>query len=107
MIDGRGYVRLPEARPPPVRRTIAIGAKVRITAGPFGGMSGLYAGMSTKDRERVSLYVRRADARSGSHPISSFRRSEEGQIMDREETTAAEPEHETHRARARTATHQA
>jgi transcriptional antiterminator RfaH len=25
--------------------------------GPFGGMSGLYAGMSTKDRERVLLHV--------------------------------------------------
>jgi transcriptional antiterminator RfaH len=53
MIDGHGYIRLPEAPPPPVRRAIAIGAKVRITSGPFGGMSGLYAGMSTKDREKV------------------------------------------------------
>jgi transcriptional antiterminator RfaH len=55
MIDGHGYIRLPEAPPPPVRRAIAIGAKVRITSGPFGGMSGLYAGMSTKDREKVLL----------------------------------------------------
>jgi transcription antitermination factor NusG len=38
-----------------VRRKIAIGARVRITAGPFGGMSGLYAGMSTKDREKILL----------------------------------------------------
>jgi transcriptional antiterminator RfaH len=54
MIDGHGYIRLPEA-PPPVRRTIAVGAKVRIASGPFGGMSGLYAGMSTKDREKILL----------------------------------------------------
>jgi transcription antitermination factor NusG len=51
-----GFVRLPEA-PPPVRRAIVIGAKVRIASGPFGGMAGLYAGMSTKDRERVLLHV--------------------------------------------------
>ena len=54
MIDGHGYVRLPEASTP-THRTIAIGAKVKITAGPFGGMSGLYAGMGAKDRERVLL----------------------------------------------------
>jgi transcriptional antiterminator RfaH len=57
MIDGRGYIKLPEAPPSPVRRKIAIGSKVRIASGPFGGMSGLYAGMSTKDRERVLLHV--------------------------------------------------
>jgi transcriptional antiterminator RfaH len=55
MIDGHGYVRLPEVSPPSVRRTIAIGSKVKITAGPFGGMSGLYAGMGAKYRERVLL----------------------------------------------------
>jgi hypothetical protein len=52
-----GYVRLPEAPAAPARRTIAIGAKVRITAGPFGGMSGLYAGQSTRERELVLLNV--------------------------------------------------
>jgi transcription antitermination factor NusG len=57
MIDGHGYVKLPEAPPPPVRRKITIGANVRIASGPFGGMLGLYAGMSTKDRERVLLHV--------------------------------------------------
>jgi transcription antitermination factor NusG len=57
MIDGHGYIKLPEAPPPPVRRKIAIGARVRIAAGPFGGMTGLYAGISAKDRERVLLHV--------------------------------------------------
>jgi transcriptional antiterminator RfaH len=37
-----GFVRLPEAPAAPARRKIAIGAKVKVTAGPFGGMSGLY-----------------------------------------------------------------
>ena len=55
MIDEHGYIKLPEAPPPPVRRKIAIGSKVRIASGPFGGMSGLYAGMSTKDREKILL----------------------------------------------------
>jgi transcriptional antiterminator RfaH len=55
MIDGHGYMKLPEAPPTPIHRKIAIGAKVRIASGPFGGMSGLYAGMSTKDREKVLL----------------------------------------------------
>jgi transcriptional antiterminator RfaH len=55
MIDGHGFIKLPEAPPPPVRRKIAIGAKVKVTAGPFGGMSGLYAGQSTREREIVLL----------------------------------------------------
>src|ERR1700729_1990327 len=55
MIDGHGYIKLPEAPPPPVRRKIAIGARVRIASGPFGGKSGLYAGMGTKDREKILL----------------------------------------------------
>jgi transcription antitermination factor NusG len=55
MIDGRGYVRLPEGRGAPVKREIAIGSKVKITAGPFGGHLGLYAGQSTRDRERILL----------------------------------------------------
>jgi transcriptional antiterminator RfaH len=57
MIDGHGFIRLPEAPPPPVRRAIAIGARVRIASGPFGGMSGLYAGQSTRERELVLLNV--------------------------------------------------
>jgi transcriptional antiterminator RfaH len=55
MIDGHGFVRLPEGRGAPVKRKIAIGAKVKVTAGPFGGISGLYAGQSTREREFVLL----------------------------------------------------
>jgi transcription antitermination factor NusG len=39
MIDGHGFVKLPEAPPMPARRKIAVGSKVRITAGPFGWSS--------------------------------------------------------------------
>jgi transcriptional antiterminator RfaH len=55
MIDGHGYIKLPEGRGAPAKRKIAIGARVRVTAGPFGGVSGLYAGQSTRDRERILL----------------------------------------------------
>ena len=57
LIDGQGFIKLPEAPPPPVRRKIAIGAKVRIASGPFGGWRGLYAGQSTRERELVLLNV--------------------------------------------------
>jgi transcriptional antiterminator RfaH len=57
MIDGHGYIKLPESRGAPVQRKIAIEAKVKVTAGPFGGMSGLYAGQSTRERELVLLNI--------------------------------------------------
>ena len=55
VIDGHGYITLPEAPAAPARREIAIGSKVKITAGPFGGHLGLYQGQSTRDRERILL----------------------------------------------------
>jgi transcription antitermination factor NusG len=57
MIDGHGYIKLPEGRGAPVKGEIAIGAKVRITSRPFGGMSGLYAGMSTRGIARRSCSI--------------------------------------------------
>lgn len=57
LIDGHGFVRLPDRPSTPVKRKIAIGAKVWITSGPFGGMSGLYAGQSTRERELVLLNI--------------------------------------------------
>ena len=50
-----GFVRLPEGCGSPVKRKIAVGARVKIIGGAFGGMSGLYAGMAPRDRERVLL----------------------------------------------------
>ena len=55
MIDGHGFVRLPEAPAAPAGRRIAIGAKVVVTGGAFNGMRGLYAGQSTRERELVLL----------------------------------------------------
>jgi transcription antitermination factor NusG len=55
LIDGAGFVRLPEVRGSPTKREIAIGARVRIASGPFGGMSGLYAGQAPRERERILL----------------------------------------------------
>ena len=65
MIDGHGYIKLPEAPATPAWRKIAIGAKVKVTAGPFGGLSGLYAGQSTRERELVLLNVL-----GGQRPVS-------------------------------------
>jgi transcriptional antiterminator RfaH len=55
MIDGHGYIKLPEGRGSPVKRQIAIGSKVKITAGPFGGHLGLYQGQTTRERELILL----------------------------------------------------
>jgi transcription antitermination factor NusG len=65
MIDGHGYVRLPEGRGSPVKRQIAVGAKVKILGGAFSGMSGLYAGQSTRERELVLLNLL-----GGQRPVS-------------------------------------
>ena len=50
-----GYVRLPGAESPAAKRKLAIGAQVGVASGPFAGWRGLYAGQSTKDRERILL----------------------------------------------------
>jgi transcription antitermination factor NusG len=55
MIDGHGYIKLPEAPAAPARRKIVVGAQVKITGGPFAGHRGLYQGQSTRERERILL----------------------------------------------------
>ena len=70
MIDGHGYIRLPEAPATPAGRKIAVGSKVKITAGPFGGMAGLYAGQSTRERDCSTFSAGRRPLRSP--PTSSF-----------------------------------
>ena len=66
MIDGHGYVRLPEGqrRSGQARRSRSA-RRSGLPAEPFGGMRGLYAGMSTKDRERVLLNLL-----GGQRPVS-------------------------------------
>ena len=73
MIDGHGFVRLPEGRGAPVKRKIAIGAKVQDHGGPFGGMSGLYAGQSTRERELILLNLLGGQRPVRSPPTWSFR----------------------------------
>ena len=83
MMDARGYVRLPGAPAAPAGRKIAIGAKVRITAGPFGGMSGLYAGQSTRERELILLNLLAGNVRCRSPPAWSLRCNEAFLTADR------------------------
>jgi transcriptional antiterminator RfaH len=64
-IDGHGCIKLPEGRSASVKREIAIGSKVKVAAGPFGGMSGLYAGQTSRERELVLLNVL-----GGQRPVS-------------------------------------
>ena len=67
MIDGHGYVRLPEASTP-THRTIAIGAKVKITAGPFSGMSGLTPAWAPKTVSAFCSIFSAVNARYRSPP---------------------------------------
>ena len=46
-LNDRGLIALP---PPPPKRVILPGARVRVTAGPFRGLNGIFHGMSTRDR---------------------------------------------------------
>ena len=69
LIDGHGFIRLPEAPPPPPRRKIAIGARVKITGGPFEGRLGLYAGMDRRSVNGSSSIFSAADAPSWSAPF--------------------------------------
>jgi transcription antitermination factor NusG len=50
-----GLVRIPKQPPTPPRTLIREGAVVRILSGSFRGISGVYAGMSPNDRQRVLL----------------------------------------------------
>ena len=56
--DADGIIRLTSRSPsPPPRRIFTPGAAVAITDGPFRGLSGVYAGMSARERELVLLNV--------------------------------------------------
>jgi transcriptional antiterminator RfaH len=54
-MDADGFVRLPAKPPKPRRRTVPPGAKVKIAAGAFAGLSGIYAAQSHGERERVLI----------------------------------------------------
>jgi transcriptional antiterminator RfaH len=61
--DRDGIIRLP-SRASSSRRVFAPGAKVSITDGPFRGLSGIYQGMSAREREVVLL-----DLLGGKRPV--------------------------------------
>jgi transcription antitermination factor NusG len=54
--DRDGIIRLP-ARPPPPSRSLALGASVTIGDGLFRGLDGVYAGMTTHERELVLINI--------------------------------------------------
>jgi transcriptional antiterminator RfaH len=56
-IDSHGLIRLPPPPPTPARRKriIPIGAKVKVASGPFRGFTGIYAGQTARERERILI----------------------------------------------------
>ena len=55
MIDGHGFVRLPDKPPPASPRAFKRGERVKIIGGPFEGVRAIHSGMRAGDRERVLL----------------------------------------------------
>jgi transcriptional antiterminator RfaH len=62
-IDGHGFVRLPDAPLMPARRKISAGTRVKITGGPFAGLSGIHSGLTAQEREIVLLVMLGASRR--------------------------------------------
>jgi transcriptional antiterminator RfaH len=54
-VDTDGLIRLPPPPKPARRKAIAIGAKVKVTSGPFRGFVGVYAGQTARERERILI----------------------------------------------------
>jgi transcription antitermination factor NusG len=50
LIDGHGFIRLPD-RPSKLRRVFEKGAAVKIVGGPFQGVTALHSGMSAAEKE--------------------------------------------------------
>ena len=55
--DSDGIIRLGARPPAPPRHVLRPGAPVAIADGPLRGLSGVYAGMTARDRELVLLNV--------------------------------------------------
>ena len=66
-----GFVRLPEAPPPPLPRIIRKGAKVKIISGPFTGQGGLYVGQTSRQRELILLAALLGGPRTVAIPAAS------------------------------------
>jgi transcriptional antiterminator RfaH len=50
-----GLIRLPDPPKPAKRKAIPIGDKVKIPSGPFRGFTGIYAGQTPRERERILI----------------------------------------------------
>ena len=51
LIDGHGFIRLPDQPSKALRRVFAKGEAVKIVGGPFQGVSALHSGMSAAEKE--------------------------------------------------------
>jgi transcriptional antiterminator RfaH len=51
MIDGHGFVRLPDRPAAPARRAFKKDERVKILAGPFQGVAALHSGLSAAEKE--------------------------------------------------------
>jgi transcriptional antiterminator RfaH len=63
MIDGHGYIRLPDKPAMPPRRAFWKGEAVRIVGGPFQGVTALHSGMSASEKEILLITMLGASRR--------------------------------------------
>ena len=55
MIDGHGFIKLPDKSPPAPAHVFKRGERVKIIGGPFEGVRAIHSGMRAGDRERILL----------------------------------------------------
>ena len=63
MIDGHGYVRLPDKPSQPSRRVFVKGAAVKIIGGPLQGVTALHSGLSAAEKEILLIAMLGASRR--------------------------------------------
>jgi transcriptional antiterminator RfaH len=63
MIDGNGFIRLPDQPSKASRRVFAKGETVKITGGPFQGVTALHSGMSAAEKEILLIAMLGASRR--------------------------------------------
>ena len=63
MIDGHGFVRLPDKPSRPSRRVFVKGAAVKIIGGPLQGVTALHSGMSASEKEILLIAMLGASRR--------------------------------------------
>jgi transcription antitermination factor NusG len=75
LIDGHGFVRLPDQPPKALRRVFAKGEAVKIVGGPLQGVSALHSGMSAAEKEILLIAMLGAPRRVAvpSHLVAAQR----------------------------------